>query len=86
WFEKATTDLDAAAAEFADLSDAELTDAASEVFASGTARETLVRYAALAREAAERTLGERAYDTQLVGLIGLLQGHIVQMATGEGKT
>ncbi|MCT1551383.1 accessory Sec system translocase SecA2 [Brevibacterium casei] len=86
WFEKATTDLDAAAAEFADLSDAELTDAASEVFASGPARETLVRYAALAREAAERTLGERAYDTQLVGLIGLLQGHIVQMATGEGKT
>lgn len=86
WFEKATTDLDAAAAEFADLSDAELTDAASEVFASGTARETLVRYAALAREAAERTLRERAYDTQLVGLIGLLQGHIVQMATGEGKT
>lgn len=86
WFEKATTDLDAAAVEFADLSDAELTDAASEVFASGTARETLVRYAALAREAAERTLGERAYDTQLVGLIGLLQGHIVQMATGEGKT
>ncbi len=57
------------AAEFADLSDAELTDAASEVFASGTARETLVRYAALAREAAERTLGERAYDTRLVGLI-----------------
>lgn len=86
WFEKATADLDRAAAEFADLSDAELTEAASEVFASGTARETLVRYAALAREAAERTLGERAYDTQLVGLIGLLQGHIVQMATGEGKT
>ncbi len=56
------------------------------VFATGTARETLVRYAALAREAAERTLGERAYDTQLIGLIGLLQGHIVQMATGEGKT
>ena len=86
WFEKATAQLDEAAREFADLSDAELTEAAAEVFATGTARETLVRYAALAREAAERTLGERAYDTQLLGLIGLLQGHIVQMATGEGKT
>ncbi|MCM1012399.1 accessory Sec system translocase SecA2 [Brevibacterium sp. XM4083] len=86
WFEKATTDIDAAGAEFADLSDAELTEAAGEVFASGGAKDTLIRYAALAREAAERTLGERAYDTQLTGLVGLLQGHIVQMATGEGKT
>ncbi|MFC9442376.1 MULTISPECIES: accessory Sec system translocase SecA2 [Brevibacterium] len=86
WFEKATADIDAAGAEFADLSDAELTEAASEVFASGGAKDTLIRYAALAREAAERTLGERAYDTQLTGLVGLLQGHIVQMATGEGKT
>ncbi|WP_137824081.1 accessory Sec system translocase SecA2 [Brevibacterium sp. 2SA] len=86
WFEKATADIDAAGAEFADLSDAELTEAAGEVFASGGAKDTLIRYAALAREAAERTLGERAYDTQLTGLVGLLQGHIVQMATGEGKT
>ncbi|MDN6373593.1 MAG: accessory Sec system translocase SecA2, partial [Brevibacterium aurantiacum] len=46
----------------------------------------LVRYCALARVAAERTLDERAYDTQIKGLIGLLQANVVQMATGEGKT
>ncbi|MDN5793520.1 MAG: accessory Sec system translocase SecA2, partial [Brevibacterium aurantiacum] len=29
---------------------------------------------------------ERAYDTQIKGLVGLLKANIVQMATGEGKT
>ncbi|GLZ11100.1 protein translocase subunit SecA [Actinomadura sp. NBRC 104425] len=43
-------------------------------------------FLALAREAARRTLGERPYDVQLLGTLGLLSGHVVQMATGEGKT
>ena len=86
WFERAVDDLDAAGREFSELSDAELTEAAGEVFASGTQQQTLIRYCALAREAGERVLDERAYDTQLRGLVGLLQGSIVQMATGEGKT
>ncbi|GAA4062621.1 accessory Sec system translocase SecA2 [Actinomadura miaoliensis] len=41
---------------------------------------------ALGREAARRTLGERPYDVQLLGALGLLSGHVVEMATGEGKT
>ncbi|MEU6035434.1 accessory Sec system translocase SecA2 [Actinomadura sp. NPDC047616] len=41
---------------------------------------------ALGREAARRTLGERPYDVQLLGTLGLLSGHVVEMATGEGKT
>ncbi|MDC7228603.1 MAG: preprotein translocase subunit SecA [Spirochaetales bacterium] len=41
---------------------------------------------ALAREAARRTLGERAYDVQLLGGIVLHQGKIMEMKTGEGKT
>jgi preprotein translocase subunit SecA len=38
------------------------------------------------REAARRTLGLRAYDTQLMGAIFLHQGNIAEQKTGEGKT
>lgn len=41
---------------------------------------------ALAREAARRMLGERAFDVQVLGGIVLHQGKIVEMKTGEGKT
>lgn len=41
---------------------------------------------ALAREAAKRILGERAYDVQVMGSIVLHKGLIVEMKTGEGKT
>ena len=42
-------------------------------------------YAAV-REAAVRALGQRAFDTQLLGAIVLHQGRIAEMRTGEGKT
>ena len=38
------------------------------------------------REAARRTLGLRAFDTQLMGGIFLHQGNIAEQKTGEGKT
>ncbi|MBN2509597.1 MAG: preprotein translocase subunit SecA [Spirochaetales bacterium] len=41
---------------------------------------------ALVREAARRRLGERSYDSQLLGGIVLHQGKIMEMKTGEGKT
>jgi preprotein translocase subunit SecA len=41
---------------------------------------------ALVREAAHRTIGLRPYDVQLIGGIGLFQGKLVEMQTGEGKT
>ena len=41
---------------------------------------------ALAREAAKRVLGERAYDVQVMGSLVLHSGSIVEMKTGEGKT
>ena len=41
---------------------------------------------ALAREAARRVLGERSFDTQVLGGIVLHDGKIVEMKTGEGKT
>ena len=41
---------------------------------------------ATVREAAKRVLGQRHYDTQLMGGIVLHQGKIAEMRTGEGKT
>ncbi len=41
---------------------------------------------ALARESAKRTLGQRHFDTQMLGGINLHKGMIVEMMTGEGKT
>ena len=41
---------------------------------------------ALVREAAVRALGQRPFDTQMIGAIVLHQGRIAEMRTGEGKT
>jgi preprotein translocase subunit SecA len=48
--------------------------------------ELLVEVFALVREIAVRTTGLRPYDVQMLGGIGLDEGRIVQMQTGEGKT
>ena len=41
---------------------------------------------ATVREAARRTLGQRAFDVQLMGGAALHLGNISEMRTGEGKT
>ena len=41
---------------------------------------------ALVREAAQRTLGMRHFDVQLIGGMVLHEGGIAEMRTGEGKT
>lgn len=41
---------------------------------------------ALVREAADRTLGMRHYDVQMIGAMVLHNGDISEMRTGEGKT
>lgn len=46
----------------------------------------LREFCGVLREAARRTIGERPFDVQLQGALGILDGTIVQMATGEGKT
>jgi preprotein translocase subunit SecA len=43
-------------------------------------------FCAVGREAARRALGERPYDVQLLGTLVMLDGHVAEMATGEGKT
>jgi len=41
---------------------------------------------AVVREAADRTLGERPYDVQIIGGLVIHNGNISEMRTGEGKT
>ena len=41
---------------------------------------------AAVREAAQRTIGQRPFDVQLMGAMALHKGHIAEMKTGEGKT
>ncbi len=48
--------------------------------------EDLADICAMGREAGRRALGERAFDVQLLGSMAMLQGNVVEMATGEGKT
>jgi preprotein translocase subunit SecA len=46
----------------------------------------LVEVFALVREVARREIGMRPFDVQVIGGMGLHEGKMVQMQTGEGKT
>src|SRR2546428_14029643 len=48
--------------------------------------ELITRVFALVREAADRTIGQRHYDVQMIGGAVLLDGAVAEMETGEGKT
>ncbi|WP_031554408.1 preprotein translocase subunit SecA [Parvularcula oceani] len=51
-----------------------------------TLDDLLVEAFALVREAADRALGLRPYDVQLIGGMVMHKGNIAEMKTGEGKT
>jgi preprotein translocase subunit SecA len=76
--------------DFAPLSDAELramTDQFRERLDAGeTLDELLPEAFATVREAAQRTLGQRHFDVQIMGGAALHSGNIAEMKTGEGKT
>ncbi|REH38783.1 preprotein translocase subunit SecA [Paraperlucidibaca baekdonensis] len=72
------------------LSDAELqakTASFKQRFAQGETLDALLPEAfAVCRTAAQRVLGMRHYDVQMIGGITLHEGRIAEMRTGEGKT
>lgn len=76
--------------EFEKLSDDEIKVRTAELGKRAEAGESLddllPEAFANCREAARRTLGLRAFDTQLLGGIFLHQGNIAEQKTGEGKT
>jgi preprotein translocase subunit SecA len=69
----------------AGLADDEFADAARGLDI-GTDLVDRAKFLALVREAADRSLGLRPYDVQLQGSLRMLEGDVVEMATGEGKT
>ncbi|WP_299026507.1 preprotein translocase subunit SecA [uncultured Sulfitobacter sp.] len=76
--------------EFEKLSDEGIRDKTEELATralKGESLDVLLPEAfANCREAARRTLGLRAFDTQLMGGIFLHQGNVAEQKTGEGKT
>jgi preprotein translocase subunit SecA len=76
--------------DFVAMSDAELramTDEFRQRYAAGESLDDLLpEVFATVREAARRTLGQRAFDVQLMGAAALHMGNIAEMKTGEGKT
>ena len=52
----------------------------------GLGDEFVARSFALVREVASQVLGQRHFDVQITGGFHLLNGMVVEMATGEGKT
>jgi preprotein translocase subunit SecA len=76
--------------DFVAMSDIELrsmTDEFRQRYVDGETLDDLLPEAfATVREAAKRTLGQRAFDVQLMGAAALHLGNIAEMKTGEGKT
>ncbi len=71
------------------VTDAELAESVRAMFvAHGPERshDRLAEFCAAGREAVRRALGLRLFDEQLLGVLGLMAGHVLDMATGEGKT
>ena len=63
------------------------TDEFRRRLADGAALDSLIpEVFAVVREAAQRTLGMRPFDVQLIGGLALHEGKIAEMRTGEGKT
>lgn len=80
--------MDQAAARVAklnDRSDEDLVARAREITASGEVADA-AEFLAILSIAATRTLGMTPFPVQLQAVLRLLEGDVIQMATGEGKT
>ena len=82
--------VDQAAREIDGLDDAQLRAQVPELrrrlYSEGLQEELVARAFALVRQVAERRLGLRPYDVQLLGGRVMLDGKVAEMETGEGKT
>ncbi len=88
--QKIVQQINALEPEFHALSDAQLHAKTAEfrqrLAEDETLEDLLPEAFAAVREAAQRTIGIRHYDVQLIGGMILHQGEVVEMRTGEGKT
>ncbi len=76
--------------KFADMTDTTLDETITQVRETFSSRnygnEAIQLGMATVREVAYRERGERPYQVQIMGAMGMLLGQIVEMVTGEGKT
>ena len=83
-------DINAFGDEYKRLSDDELRGKTGEfrqrLDNGATLDDILIEAFAVMREAADRTLGQRHYDVQMMGGAALHFGWVAEMKTGEGKT
>jgi preprotein translocase subunit SecA len=81
---KASNDFDDKAKE---LDDEQLRKASKLLELEDLAEaDDIPQFLAIAREVADRTIGLRPFDVQLLGALRMLAGDVIEMATGEGKT
>ena len=89
-FRRFVSQVDAQAEDLGDLEDKAVAglvpDLRRRLYSEGFTDELVSRAFAIVREVASRRLGMRHYDVQLYGGLAMLQGNIVEMETGEGKT
>jgi preprotein translocase subunit SecA len=85
-YESPVAAAEALETEIAALDDIELKQAYDDIRGDLDDDATQSEFCAVTREAARRAIGERPYDVQLQGALAILNGTVVQMATGEGKT
>lgn len=90
-YEKRISGINDLAPKYKKMSDAQLKAKTAEfkkLLAGGKATldDILPEAFALVRETADRVLGLRPFDVQLIGGIALHEGNVAEMKTGEGKT
>ncbi len=89
-YQKIVTSINSLESEISKLSDKKLKEKTGyfkKLLNDGkTVDEILPQAFAVVREAIKRTVGERAYDVQLLAAITLHYGSIAEQRTGEGKT
>ncbi|MFD1343367.1 preprotein translocase subunit SecA [Litorisediminicola beolgyonensis] len=66
--------------------DAEIVETRARIRRAGPTTSALREGVALAREASARTLGLRQRSVQIRGALAMLDGRLIEMDTGEGKT
>ena len=88
--ESLVPEINAVESDYQKLSDQELraktSDFKLEIDRGADLNDILIDAFAVTREAAQRVLGQRHYDVQLVGGAALHFGWVAEMRTGEGKT
>lgn len=89
-YEEAAREINRRGEDFAGKTDGQLREAAASLRerarGGATSDELLIDVFALAREAADRALGMRPFDVQVMAGMALSRGKLVEMQTGEGKT